>query len=88
MHGYEPQARARLQDRIRSRPKGYVRSNLTVVGLPTAWRMANTVVEMVFAFLQVPTPFISADIELAVKTLPRRQTMRRPPWLRIAEPGA
>ncbi len=85
MRGYDPQARARLQDRIRSRPKGYVRSNLTVVGLPAAWRMANTVVEMVFAFLQVPTPSISSDIEQAFRTLPRRQTMRRPPWLRISE---
>ena len=31
---------------------------------------------------------MTADIELAFKTLPRRQTMRRAPWLFVPEKGS
>jgi hypothetical protein len=81
MQGYDAAARLRLAERIRSRPKGYVRGTILVVSAGGLWRMALSVIDLVFAFLRVPAPSITTDVEQALAGVGTLPTAQRPAWV-------
>lgn len=63
---YDSAARKYLLDRMRTRPRGYVRRTLVVVPPTPLWRMALAGANLIYSFLSVAAPEIYTDIHKAL----------------------
>jgi hypothetical protein len=87
LRGYDSDARIKMHERIRQRPKHYVQRTVVVISPSPLWRMAFAVTDLTFALLGVPAAAFTADVRRAYAEIAHFERSKPPAWLPSLAPG-